>query len=169
MMRLARALPFLIVVLLGLAPLPAGAEARIVWRRWDDGLQEARRAGKPVLVDVFTDWCGWCKRMDRDVYSRADVREYLTAHFVTVKLDAESDEGARYEGRDLTSSMIAERFRVTSYPTTVFLGPSGQHIINVPGYVPPDRFLLVLRYIGERQLERGVSWDTFLRQNVSGR
>jgi thioredoxin-related protein len=47
----------------------------------------------------------------------------------------------------------------------VFLKSTGTHLINVPGYVPPDRFLLVLRFIGEGHMEKGVEWEAFLKAN----
>jgi len=57
------------------AALPARAgDAAIPWRAWDPGLAEAQKSKRPVLVDVYTQWCGWCRRMDKDVYARADVR-----------------------------------------------------------------------------------------------
>lgn len=159
-------LPFLLALLLmtGLAPA-ARAQGHVVWMGWDEGLREARRTNRPVLVDVYTDWCGWCKRMDRDVYARADVRDYLANRFVVVKLNAEAQDGVQYDGKDLTSAALAEQFRVTGYPTTVFLRSTGGHLINVPGYVPADRFLLVLRYIGEGHMEKGVEWESFLKAN----
>jgi len=155
---------FAALLLAGLAPA-AGAQAHFVWRGWDEGLKEAKRTNRPVLVDVYTDWCGWCKRMDRDVYSRADVRDYLAKSFVVVKLNAEAQDGLQYQGQDLTSAGVAEQFRVTGYPTTVFLRSNGAHLINVPGYVPADRFLLVLRYIGEGHMDKGVEWESFLKAN----
>ena len=91
---------------------PANALAGPAWRSWDAGLREAEASGRPVLVDVTTDWCGWCKRMDQDVYARADVQGYLARKFVTVKLDAESDDAARYEGRAYTSRTLAARRRL---------------------------------------------------------
>ena len=167
--RLRLALLSLALPVLG-AFLPGPADAQVAWRGWDEGLREARQSGRPVLVDVYTDWCGFCRRMDREVYSRADVREYLESRFVPIKLDAESDAAAQYEGRSWTYRSLAARFRVTGYPTTVFLKPTGQHVINVPGYIPPERFRLVLRYVGEGHLERGVDWDTFSRrQPAAGR
>lgn len=134
------------------------------WRSWDDGLREASASKRPVLVDVYTDWCGWCKRMDRDVYSRDDVRDYLARNFVTVKLNAESSGNATYEGKVQTPRTIARRFGVRGYPTSVFLRPGGEHLVNVGGYVPAERFLMVLRYIGEGHMDRGTPWETFEKQ-----
>ena len=147
---------------------PANALGGPVWRSWDAGLREAGTSGRPVLVDVYTDWCGWCKRMDRDVYARADVQNYLARKFVTVKLDAESSDPARYEGRAYTSSTLAARFGVTGYPTTLFLSAKGAHLGNVPGYSPPQDFLLLLRFIGDGHAGRGEKLEDFLRAAKAG-
>ena len=160
---------FALLALFLAAPLaPAAASDATLWRDWDAGLRVAGSLGRPVLVDVYTDWCGWCRRMDRDVYARQDVRDYLTGHFVTVKLNAESSDGARYEGRSFSGRTLAARFRVTGYPTTIFLKPGGDHIFNVPGYVPADQFLLLLRYIGDGHQARGVPWDDYLSRATGG-
>ena len=148
------------------APGRAGP-AEVRWRSWDDGLREASRSSRPVLVDVYTDWCGWCRRMDRDVYARNDVREYLAKRFITVKLNAESRANGQYEGRVQTSRALAQRFRVTGYPTSVFLRAGGDHIVNVNGYVPADRFLLILRYIGDGHIDRGTPFEEFEKQSGS--
>jgi thioredoxin-related protein len=144
-------------------PSAVAAGAGAGWREWDDGLREARVSGKPVLVDVYTDWCGWCKRMDRDVYARADVRDYLQRRFVAIKLDAEGGDAEQWKGASYTSRSLAAQFRVTGYPTTIFLDASGEHLVNVPGYVPADRFLLLLRYVGERHIDR-ISFDEFVKR-----
>ncbi len=149
------------IMLLVLAP-PA-VRAGNAWRGWDSGLAEAGSTGRPVLVDVYTDWCGWCKRMDRDVYARRDVQDYLSRRFVTVKLNAESNEMARYEGQSYTSRALAARFGVNGYPTTIFLSSRGAFLGNVPGYAPPDRFLLLLRYIGDGHMEKGESFEAFAK------
>ncbi len=148
---------------------PAHAQSQIEWLDWNAGIEQARERERPVLVDVYTDWCGWCKRMDRDVYARPEIRDYLATKFVTVKLDAEASDPARYQGKNYNSSTIAERFKVTGYPTTIFLRANGDHIINVPGYVPPERFLLVLRYISEGHFDRGVDWEAFRSKQESAR
>ena len=151
------------VLAVALAAPPRTALAGSTWRGWDPGLREASSRGRPVLVDVYTDWCGWCRRMDRDVYSRRDVQDYLARKFVTVKLNAESNEPARFEGQAYTSRTLAARFGVNGYPTTIFLSAKGGHLGNVPGYLPPEQFLLLLRYIGEGHLEKGESFQDFSR------
>jgi thioredoxin-related protein len=148
---------------------PANARAGPAWRSWDAGLREAGATGRPMLVDVYTDWCGWCRRMDRDVYARADVKDYLARTFVTVKLDAEGNDPARYEGRAYTSRTLAARFGVTGYPTTVFLSAKGAYLGNVPGYSPPQDFLLLLRFIGDGHAARGENLEDFLRAEQAGK
>ena len=103
MKRLARLSSLLPASSLGAARVRAAPRAPAwQWRGWDRGPRGgADSSERPVLVDVYTDWCGWCQRMDADVYSRADVRDYLPRKFVTVKLNAEAADAAHYEGKAL--------------------------------------------------------------------
>ncbi len=134
------------------------------WSAWDAGLERAKAERRYVVVDVYTDWCGWCKRMDAEVYANADVSGYLAQKFVSIKLDAEGDAPLRHKGHALTSSQLAQAFGVTGYPTTLFLTPDGDLVTSIPGYLPRERFLLVLRYIGDGHLDRGVSFEDYEAQ-----
>lgn len=148
----------------------APAASRIVpdWRAWDDGMSRARTGNRPVIVDVYTDWCGWCRRMDRDVYGSAEVTDYLKKNFVTIKLNAEAGDAASYEGRRYTYASLADRFRISGYPATIFLRSSGQHLATLPGYVPPERFLLLLRYVAEGYADRNMPFGEFEKRASAG-
>ena len=127
--RLALLVPTIAIV--AFAATPARA---IEWQGWNAGLEHAKDSGRPVLVDVYTNWCGWCKRMDQDVYSRPDVSDYLATHFVLVRLNAESPELTLYQGRNRSARALASAFGVSGYPTTIFFTPGGDRLVNVPGY-----------------------------------
>jgi thioredoxin-related protein len=153
----------------GGTPASSGtAAATVAWRGWNDGLAAAAGGSKPVIVDVYTDWCGWCKRMDRDVYSRAEVSDYLNQHFVMVRLNAESAEHVSYAGHTMTARALAGGFQVTGYPTMIFLKPDGTHMVNVPGYVPADKFMKLVRFIGDGHMDKGESWEEYSRASGAG-
>lgn len=149
------------LLLLLMLPAVPGHAAGVAWRGWNEGLSAAAKSSRPMIVDVYTDWCGWCKRMDRDTYARADVSDYLNRHFVMVRLNAESNERLRYEGRELSARALAGGFQVTGYPTTIFLHPNGEHMVSVPGYLAPDKFMKLVRYIGDGAMDRGVKWEDY--------
>src|SRR5262245_44808425 len=167
LMRFAAATVLTALLAVSVCPPSSGAgSAAVPWRGWDRGLEGAKSSGRPVIVDVYTDWCGWSRRMEANVYARPEVRDYLSRKFVAIKLDAEASDPARYEGRAFTSRSLAARFGVSGYPTTVFLRSGGEHLVSVPGYLDTQRFLQVLRYIGDGYMDKGVSFQDFTKQTT---
>ena len=138
-----------------------GHAAGVTWRVWSDGLAAAAGAGKPVMVDVYTDWCGWCKRMDRDTYTRTEVGDYVNRHFVMIRLNAESNERLTYAGHEYSGRTLAGNFQVTGYPTLILLRPNGDFMVTIPGYMPPEKFLKLAHFIGDGAMDRGVKWEQY--------
>lgn len=123
-------------------------ENELTWTSFDAGITQAHAANKKILVDIYTDWCVWCKRMDKDVYSDPDVRRELLAHFVLVKLNAESERQLTFHAETLSEAAFSHAVGVTGYPTTLFLDEQAKPITLLPGYVKPASFVSILSFIG---------------------
>jgi len=123
---------------------------------FNEALETAKKENKKVIVDVYTDWCGWCKKMDREAYSNSDIKDIIKDDFILVKLDAEGSGTNNYNGKTYSDAELAAYFQVSGYPTTVFLDSKGKVIEfnydkykmnNLPGYYPANDFKKVLEYI----------------------
>lgn len=134
----------------------------IVWKSFDEGVSLARTSNKKVLVDVYTDWCSWCKKMDSEVYTDADVIKLMDANFVAVKLNAESSKPVTFRGNSLTEAAFARELGVTGYPTILFFDPNANPITDLPGYSPAQRFALILKYIAEDHY-KSTSFQEYLQ------
>lgn len=134
------------------ATAASGEHAQFV--NYTQAVEKAKAENKVVLVDVFTDWCVWCKRMDKDVYTDSTVKAELSKYFVAVKLNAEADTEHAFRGKTITETQIAQNLKATGYPTTVFMTPDEQVIQIVPGYIKAPDFALALRFIGTKAYEK---------------
>jgi thioredoxin-related protein len=123
----------------------AAAEG-FVWMNYAEGMAKAGAEGKYVLVDFWTSWCHWCKVMDKDTYGDEAVQARLLESFVIIKVDAESKTAQG--GVEAPSGVeLARQFQVSSYPTTWFTDATGKKIAPLPGFSPPEQFLVVLDFI----------------------
>jgi thioredoxin-related protein len=147
--RIALALVVFFLLPVCMGTLRAGDKSKLQWFSFENGLVEARKTNKKVLVDVFTDWCGWCKKMDADTYSNPGIADYLQKKYVVVKLNAESSVKQAYKGKQYTERELASEFGVTGYPTTIFFTSDGIGITALPGYADATNFGTILSYIGD--------------------
>ena len=70
----------------------------VKWYTWDEAVEANKKEKKKFFVDIYTDWCGWCKRMDAQTFEEAEVAAYLNKHFYPIKLDAEQKANIEYGG-----------------------------------------------------------------------
>jgi thioredoxin-related protein len=121
----------------------------ITWNKYDAGLKLAAKSKKPIMVDFYTDWCGWCKKLDKNTYTDTAVANYLNSHFVSVKINGESRENLDLPTGPSNGLNVARSFGVKGYPCIWFLNADGSRINNLSGYRPPDIFIYYLKYVGE--------------------
>jgi thioredoxin-like negative regulator of GroEL len=146
-----------ILVALLLAGGPSHAKPGIRWLQgFDDALKKARALHKPLLVDFWADWCGWCHRLDQTTYVDPDVVR-LSESFVAVKVDTEGSP------KDVA---VASRYDVTSLPTIAFLTPSGRQVMRLSGFQGPGRFPRTLE-TALQEAARVMSWEAALDRNAS--
>lgn len=137
--------------------IPAKANGEeIHWMNIDDVQVAMKKEPKKVWIDVYTDWCGWCKRMDKTTFTNPNVVKYINEHFYAVKLNAEQREDIRFVGKmyradpsDRTHPFAKEILRdQLSYPTTVFMEENFQHPMAIPGYQDVPTIEAILKYLG---------------------
>jgi len=97
---------------------------------WDGVLEEAKKSNKLIFVDVYTDWCGPCKRMDALIFTDPKVSEVLNAYYIPYKADAERG-----------GKQIAQWYQVKGYPTLLFLSPDGSEADRILGYADANKLV----------------------------
>jgi len=143
-------------------------ESKVKWLSIEQAMHLYEKVKKPILVDVYTDWCGYCKKMDRETFQDEEIAAYLSKNFYTVKLDAESNKPIHFmdtvynndyigkkdkNGRIMTKGLHALAIMLLkgkmSYPTIVYFLPDEKIAAAVPGYKTTKTIQPYLLYFGE--------------------
>jgi uncharacterized protein YyaL (SSP411 family) len=130
---------------------------KIEWISFEEATQKQKEHFKPIYIDLYTDWCHWCKVMDRETYTDPNVINYINDKFYAVKLNAETRDTIKWKGNVYTYD---PRYRVNSFslyitdnqpsfPTTVFLTDDKTAPMALPGYFKPKEIELMVKYVGE--------------------
>ncbi len=137
----------------------------VTWLSFEESVRVATQSNRPILVDIYAPWCGWCTRLQTDVYTDQRVQNYLEETFTVARLNIDSvDDVVAFRGYKITSAELAMGLGASGTPTTVFLDATGNYITRLPGFVGPDEFLQVLRFIGTKAYE-SQTFDAFINSN----
>jgi thioredoxin-like negative regulator of GroEL len=137
------------------APPASPVPVAIKWEKsFEEALKKAKKAGKPIIVDFWADWCGWCHRLDRTTYADPSVARKAQA-FVAVKVNT---EGSRKE------LDVALKYHVASLPTIVFLSPEGRQVGRLNGFQGPGQFPRTLD-TAMAAARAVISWEEALARN----
>ncbi|MBL8003055.1 MAG: thioredoxin family protein [Flavobacteriales bacterium] len=178
----------LALVLLPLALLAQDPHAgqKIKWMTFDQAMAAAKKDGKPLFIDVYTQWCGPCKMLSGRTFMDDQLAAYVNEHFHAVKFDAEGNEKVTYKGKsygnpnfnpqavggrngthDLTMLIAPVEGRV-AYPTIVYMDKDGNVLAPVQGFMTPEQMEPILIYFGEGK-HKTMDWPTFSKDFKSRR
>lgn len=163
----------LLVVLMTLLCVAASAQEKIQWMDFEEAVAAAQSSPKKIFVDVYTDWCGWCKRMDQTTFQDPAVVKYMNENYYAVKFDAERADTVRFMGHDFVSGVSQFGRKAThqlaaamlqnkmSYPSYVIFNEQQQLVQVIPGYQEAKNFLPILHFFGDDAF-LSKTWKEFL-------
>ncbi|PKK82529.1 MAG: hypothetical protein CVT49_13325 [candidate division Zixibacteria bacterium HGW-Zixibacteria-1] len=135
----------------------------INWVRYDEGLKTAKAAGKHVLVNFTTAWCGYCKKMNATTFKEPDIIDMLTDNFVAIKVDGDSKQELDIDGYKITERDLSRaEYRVQGYPAYWFLKPNGERLGVLPGYQEAGTFMDVLYFMKEALYDK-MSFEDYIK------
>ena len=123
------------------------------WLSITDGLKAAAEQKKPLIVDFYTDWCGWCKVMDQKTYGDNRVKAITAKSFILAKYNPEKDAEFEFRGKKVKPQEFAKMMNVKGYPTTALFSNEGKYLESLSGYVEPNKFLDILNYLVNKKYD----------------
>ena len=133
---------------------------QIQWMSLEEAIAAQKSTPKKIFMDVYTDWCGPCKLLDKKTFQNPDVSKYISEHYYAVKFNAEGQEEINFFNQTYTNPsydpnrkgrngthQFTQYLGVKGYPTMVFFSENGAPIMPVVGYLKPQQLELYLKMI----------------------
>jgi len=147
---------------------------KVKWYTFEEAVALNEKTPKKFYIDVYTDWCGWCKVMDKKTFTDPKVAAYMNEHYYPVKLNAEQKGVINFQGTEfkwveagrkgihmLAYSLLEGNM---SYPSFVYLNEKYERIMTSPGYKEPAQLLPELTFAAEEHY-KSTSWQEYQAKN----
>jgi thioredoxin-related protein len=147
------------------------------WYTFTEAVELQKKKPKPIMVDIYTSWCGPCKMMSANTFGNPIIAKYLNEHYYPVKFNAETRDSVKFNGfvfgnknpegtsrpvHDFAISILDGKL---SYPSVVFLNEEIKKIQTVVGYYKADQFEPIMKYFGSSKY-KDTSWEDFQKTFV---
>ncbi|WP_421870028.1 thioredoxin family protein [Marinoscillum sp.] len=160
---------FIFIFLVGVAFTSQAQE--IEWLSFEEAVAKSKKEPRKLLIDIYTDWCGWCKKMDKEAYANDVIAEYINKNYYPVKFNAEQKADIEFDGhtfkfvnqgrRGVHELAAALTNNKLSYPTTVFMDEDFRIIQPIPGYMDAKALEPIITYIGDDKYKQKVAWQEY--------
>lgn len=162
---------FLSIIAFGCTAQSQKGEADLVkWYTFEEAVELNSKNPKKIFIDVYTDWCSWCKVMDEKTFSHPEIADYLNENYYPVKFNAESTEPVHFANtvfenkgtgrRSMHDLAVALLQGKMSFPSVAYLDENNQLLTAVPGYLTPVQMEPILVFFGADHY-KGKSWEDF--------
>jgi len=149
----------------------------INWVTFQEALELQKKTPKKIMMDVYTNWCGPCKMLDRNTFHNKDVVDYVNKNYYAVKFNGEGNDVINYKekafsnprynsankNRRNSAHQLAGYFQINAYPTIVFIDEKGDLIFPLKGYKTPTQLEVYLKMI---KSDAHIEMDTQEKFNV---
>ncbi|MBA3010065.1 MAG: thioredoxin fold domain-containing protein [Proteobacteria bacterium] len=128
---------YLFIFMTGFIGLNTEAMAidEIKWNKYDEGLSQARKQNKKILLYFHADWCKYCKLLEKTTFKNQKVVTYLNDNYINISANSDIEK------------KLAKKFGVRGVPAFFFLGSDSNKIDGISGYVEPEIFLKMIKFI----------------------
>lgn len=141
---------------------PVADGSMVDWPTFNAALDAAAKSERIVLIDIYSPSCGWCRKLQTEIYTRTELQTYIYDTFELGQLDITvASDTVQFRGYAMSSAELGAGFGATGTPTTIFLESDGEYITRLPGFHKFDEFLDVLKFVGSRAF-RDMSYTEYL-------
>ena len=147
----------------------------INWVSLEDAVELQKKNPKKIMIDMYTVWCGPCRMLDKNTFQNPDVANYINMYYYAVKFNAEGNDNVAYQGKTFSNPNykpeLAKRrnspheltrfFKVSAYPSMVFIDEDFKHLTTLRGYQNPQQLELYLKLFKEDHHKAMDSQDKF--------
>ena len=168
---------FIVLILLVIGSASTQAQ-EINWITFEEAVAAQKESPKKIIMDTYTAWCGWCKKMDKETFTNKDVVNYINENYYAVKFDAEGNDVINFKGNTYTnpgfdpskvkgrnsSHQLSQYFGINSFPTIVYLDEEANLIGPIPGYKTPQQIELFLKLFGNddyKKITTKEDWEKY--------
>ena len=151
---------FIIIVFsISLTNISLAQKTEVKWYSFEEAVELNKTEHRKIFIDVYTDWCGWCKKMEATTFTHPAIAKILNEDYYAVRFDAETNDTIDFAGKKFVNEGLKSRSPhqlaiallqgKMSYPSVAYLNEDNQLLTAVPGYYTADKLEPILKFFAE--------------------